>query len=301
MAASQSHKTDKPRVTGLRKEVEQLTAPFPALLAEAERVAAVVAQGVHGRRRPGQGESFWQYRTYQPSDPAHHIDWRRSARSDQIFVRENEWEAAHTVYFWRDGSPGMNWRSHKKTPTKQDRASVLCMALASLLMRAGERTALIGESQYPRSGRTGYEQVSHQLALSKGHSDYLSASIPAHARLVIASDFLEGAGIWQARLATLAARPASGILLHIIDPAEREFPYSGRVEMRLPGESSLSPLVIGRAERTRDAYKQKFETHLDDLRQIARHLNWPLIVHETDSPATPALSALYAALSGDVL
>ena len=149
MAASQSHKTDKPRVTGLRKEVEQLTAPFPALLAEAERVAAVVAQGVHGRRRPGQGESFWQYRTYQPSDPAHHIDWRRSARSDQIFVRENEWEAAHTVYFWRDGSPGMNWRSHKKTPTKQDRASVLCMALASLLMRAGERTALIGESQYP--------------------------------------------------------------------------------------------------------------------------------------------------------
>ena len=118
----------------LRRRAERLAAPYPALLAEAERVAAVVAQGVHGRRRPGQGETFWQYRNYQSSDSAHHIDWRRSARGDQVYVRENEWEAANTVWFWRDGSPGMDWSSSKRHSSKKDRASVLSMALASLLM-----------------------------------------------------------------------------------------------------------------------------------------------------------------------
>ena len=101
----------------LRRRAEDLAAGYPALLAEAERVAAIVAQGVHGRRRPGQGESFWQYRHYQNSDSASHIDWRRSARGDQVYVRENEWEAANTVYFWRDGSDGMNWSSSPKHPT----------------------------------------------------------------------------------------------------------------------------------------------------------------------------------------
>jgi len=59
---------------------------------------------------------------YQPSDSANQIDWRRSARGDQVYIRENEWEAANTVYFWRDGSDGMDWSSSKKLPTKRNRA-----------------------------------------------------------------------------------------------------------------------------------------------------------------------------------
>jgi len=145
--------TTAPNPVDLRRRAENLAAGYPALLAEAERVAAVVAQGVHGRRRPGQGETFWQYRNYHTSDAANQIDWRRSARGDQVYIRENEWEAANTVYFWRDGSDGMRWQSSKKHPTKQDRATVLSMALASLLMRAGERCSVMGESgrRYPCS------------------------------------------------------------------------------------------------------------------------------------------------------
>ena len=168
-----------PNPTQLRRNAESLAAGYPALLAEAERVAAVVAQGVHGRRRPGQGETFWQYRNYQPSDARNQIDWRRSARGDQVYIRENEWEAANTVYFWRDGSAGMQWQSSKKHPTKQDRATVLSMALASLLMRAGERCSVIGESERPRSGRVGLERISRRLAFSEGPAKNLDGDIPA--------------------------------------------------------------------------------------------------------------------------
>ena len=290
-----------PNPLTLRRRAETLAAGYPALLAEAERVAAIVAQGVHGRRRPGQGETFWQYRNYQPSDTANQIDWRRSARGDQVYIRENEWEAANTVYFWRDGAAGMDWTSSKQHPTKQDRASVLTMALASLLMRAGERCAVMGETERPRAGRVGLERISRRIALSKGPSRNLDADIPAHARLVIASDFLEAPDVWRQRLARLSGRPAKGILLHIIDPAEREFPYSGRVQLRVPGLSKLEPLLIGRAERARENYQAKFTAHCEALERTASRLGWPIVRHYTDKPANAALTALYVAMAGEHL
>ncbi len=289
-----------PKSLALRKHAERLSAPYPALLAQATRVAAVVSQGVHGRRRAGQGESFWEYRNYHSSDAASRIDWRRSARGSQLYVRENEWEAANTVYFWRDGNAGMDWHS-KGQPTKKDRATVICMALAILLMRAGERTAVIGETQIPRTGRVGLERIALRLADSNGAVQNLDADIPAHARLVISSDFLEGQAVWKERLARLSARPAKGILIHIIDPAERDFPYKGRMQLRFPGQNKLPKLLIGRAEQARESYRKKFTAHCDSIAALARLLGWPLIVHETDKPASTALTAAYTALSGERL
>ena len=290
-----------PIATNLRREAETLAAPYPALLAEAERVAAIVAQGVHGRRRSGQGETFWQYRDYSASDSAHDIDWRRSARADHYYVRENEWEAANTVWMWRDGAPGMNWKSHKTLPTKKDRASVLMMALSSLLMRAGERCAVLGVSERPQTGRFGIERVSHKLATADGSMDALSADFSAHAKLVLASDFLAPADEWRQRLVALTARPASGILLHIVDPAERDFPFKGRVQLLDPGSKLAQlPFLLGRAEKLRDQYLETFAAHEDALAQAARRLGWTLITHTTDQPATQALNAMYLALAGDV-
>ncbi len=287
-----------PNPIDLRRRAEDLAAGYPVLLAEAERVAAIVAQGVHGRRRPGQGETFWQYRNYQSSDSANNIDWRRSARGDQVYIRENEWEAANTVYFWRDGSEGMKWSSSNKHSTKQDRASVLCMALASLLMRAGERCAVMGESERPRSGRIGLERIAKRLALSNGPAKTLAADIPAFARVVIASDFLEASDVWRSRIARLSGRPAKGILLHLIDPAEREFPYRGRVQLRVPGASKLAPILVGRAEKAKEDYQLKFAAHCEALEQTAKRLGWPIIRHETNKPANTALTALYTAMAG---
>jgi len=284
----------------LRRKAEKLAAPYPGLLAEAERVAAIVAQGVHGRRRPGQGESFWQYRDYSSSDSAHEIDWRRSARSDHHYVRENEWEAANTVWFWRDGSPGMNWHSDKNIPTKKDRASVLLMALTSLLVRAGERCAVLGESERPRSGRHGLERVTHRLAISPGQTNALNSDFSSHAKMVVASDFLEPTELWRTRLAKLTARPSTGVLLHIVDPAERAFPYKGRLQLLEPGATrSKIPFLVGRAEKAKARYIEKFEAHEEALQRTASRLGWTLITHQTDHPATLALTALYRALDKD--
>ena len=284
-----------------RQEAEALAAPFPALLVEAERVAAIVAQGAHGRRRAGQGETFWQYRPYDVSDAANSIDWRRTARGQDIYVRDNEWEAAQSVWLWADDNAGMKWSSSPKRVTKSDRAKVLSLALAALLTRSGERCAVMGAQGRPQTGRVGMERVSDAFSLETGTEAALDHPIPAHVRLLLASDFLSPVETWSKRLSRLASRPARGVLLHIIDPSERDFPYRGRMELRLPGAISDLPFMVGRAERARTEYKTIFNAHLAAMDDLARHLGWPLVRHYTDTSPIAALTALFGAFSGDAI
>lgn len=280
----------------LRREGEALADPLPALLVEAERVATAVALGVHGRRKAGVGESFWQYRQHRVEDGAAQIDWRRSARGDSLFVRENEWEAAQSVWLWRDGRAGMDFSSGNGTPIKKARASVLMIALASLLMRGGERVAVLGESAQPRSGRLGFDRAARRLADGPGRADNFHVSaVAAHGRVVLASDFFEPLETWSERVGRLAGAGVSGALVQIVDPAEEVFPYEGRVKFIAPdgGEE----LVIGRAQSIKEAYRQRFEAHRAGLKDIARRAGWTFASSRTDKPAAEPLLALYAALA----
>ena len=67
---------------GSARRAEWLGARLPPLMVQAERVAATVAQGVHGRRRVGQGDSFWQFRAFVAGDPdlAHRLAAVRQVR-----------------------------------------------------------------------------------------------------------------------------------------------------------------------------------------------------------------------------
>src|SRR5690242_4602755 len=123
---------------------QTLADTMPRLILESRRVAATVMHGLHGRRRAGSGENFWQYRRFVSGEPAQRVDWRRSARDDHLYVREREWEAAHTVWLWADRSPSMNFVSHLANDTKLERVVVIGFALAELLVEGGERVGIPG-------------------------------------------------------------------------------------------------------------------------------------------------------------
>src|ERR1700760_3660187 len=111
--------TEAPRrATG---DARSLSTTMPRLILEARRVAATIIHGLHGRRRAGNGENFWQFRRFMSGEPAQRVDWRRSARDDNLYVREREWEAAHTVWIWPDRSPSMHFVSKLARESKLDR------------------------------------------------------------------------------------------------------------------------------------------------------------------------------------
>jgi len=280
----------------LQYEAEALGAGLPPLMVAAERLAAAVSLGVHGRRKAGMGESFWQFRRYTPEDASSAIDWRQSAKSQHLYVREREWEAAQSVWFWCDTSPGMQFASGKTT--KAERAKLLGLALASLLVRGGERVALYGENQAPASSRAALSRIGHALLEQRRGTDALppDAAIAKNAQFVWLSDFLSPLDEIEATLRRLSRSAVTGQLVHIIDPAEEDFPFAGR--MRFEDSNGLMHETIGRAETVAAAYRTRFKAHAETVGALARRLGWSYIAHRTDQPPQTALTALYADMSG---
>jgi uncharacterized protein (DUF58 family) len=284
----------------LELSAHALAKRLPALLVEASRVAQTVAHGIHGRRRAGPGETFWQFRQYEQSDAAPLIDWRRSASSDHLFVREREWEAAHTVRIWPDLSGSMQFRSHLAPEPKRDRGLVLAFAIAELLTEGGERVGLLG-GDAPSSGRKTVQKMA--LAIARNlQQDGDVPSIPPRATLsrfsecLFFSDFLDPPEQLAAAFEHIAGQGVRGHLIHVLDPAEETLPYNGRVEFS--GFESADRMLAPRAEDLRKAYGERLERHKAALIGIARRLEWSYLIHHTDRPAGEALLALHTHLSG---
>jgi uncharacterized protein (DUF58 family) len=281
----------------LRRQAEEAGARLPPLLVAADRVAATVAQGVHSRRRVGQGETFWQFRRYEPGDSAQRIDWRQSAKRQHIYVRENEWEAAESVWLWQDRSPSMRYASRDGLPEKAERAGVLTLALASLLIRGGERVALLGAGQPPTSGRAVLERFALTLARDDEQARSLPAveHLPRHARVVLVGDFLSPADEVERVIRGFAAGGVHGHVLQIVDPAEETLPFAGRV--RFQGLEGEGEALIGRVETVRAEYLELLAAHRSSIMETARRLGWTFAAHHTDHAPHSALLALYTALS----
>jgi uncharacterized protein (DUF58 family) len=281
-------------VTGfspLQHEADGLSAGLPPLMVAAERLAASVNLGIHGRRRAGMGESFWQFRRYSNEDAAR-IDWRQSAKSQHLYVREREWEAAQTVWLWRDGGAGMRFASG--SVSKMERAELLLMALAALLIRGGERVGFMGGLERPTASRVALLRITQSLLNQALQQRELPPPTPVArgAELVWLGDFLEPGALDAMR--ALAHAGVVGHLVRIIDPAEEDFPYNGRA--RFESVKSRDALLFGRAETIGDAYRARFRAHGEEVAATALKLGWTVTSHRTDHAPLSALIALHAAI-----
>ncbi|HOZ31585.1 MAG TPA: DUF58 domain-containing protein [Tabrizicola sp.] len=282
----------------LRSRAEALGQTLPPLLAEAEMLAATVMLGEHGRRRAGLGDEFWQYRPAHQGDSARMIDWRRSARSDAHFVREREWQAAQSVTIWVDPSKSMAFTGDKSRAPKSDRARLLGLALAVLLLRGGERVGLAGLAQ-PRAGRTQLLRLAARLAGEEASAEYgapETEGMVSHGRAVFLSDFLGDLSGIEAGLARASDRGVKGVLIQILDPAEEEFPFDGRTIFESMGGTMRHETQ--QAGELRDRYLARLAERKDRLASLGRAVGWHFTTHHTGHPAQGALLWSYAALQG---
>jgi len=283
-------------VAQFRADAEALAAPLPALMAQAEHLAASVLPGAHGRRRAGLGDEFWQYRQAGPSDAGARIDWRRSGRSDVHFIRETEWQAAQAVTLWVDTSQAMGFSGHKSRVTKGARARVLGLALAVLLLKGGERVGLMPD-QPPRAGRAQLDTLALALATPDASGDYGTppeALLPPHSQAVFLSDFFGPSEALRETVGRAADRGVRGTLVHVLDPAEEEFPYQGRsIFESMAGALRHETL---RANDLQARYRDRLAARKDMLAALARATGWQVLQHHTDQPPAQALMSLWQVL-----
>jgi uncharacterized protein (DUF58 family) len=279
----------------LDTRAEQLSQSLPPLLVKAERIAATIILGVHGRRRAGPGENFWQYRNYSFGDSTQRIDWHRSAKSDAIYIRDNEWEAANTLWLWSNAGPRMDFKSHLANETKRDAAQILQLALASLAIRAHERVGAIGSLHRAAHGRLALRQMAEHSAAQNDHPLPKPTNMQRQSAAVLISDFLDHPDEVKSALTPLAQSGVRGHLVQIADPAEETLPYDGRVEFL--SLDSAQKYLAPKTENLRARYATAYQAQRETIKQLAARLGWSFTVHRTDQPLTKCLLALHAKVS----
>ena len=270
-----------------------LSSRLPDLLVTARRIASNVMMGVHGRRRAGPGETFWQFRPYVMGEPAKRIDWRRSARDHHLYVREREWEAVQTAWIWPDLTASMDFCSHHASTSKMDRAIVLGLALTDMLARGGERIGVPGLME-PRVGRDTAERMAASLIRAKPANWPPTSRLARFSDVIILSDCLAPIGELRERLQAIAAQGARLHMLQIFDPAEESFPYDGRLEFRDPETGGT--WLAERAGGIRERYQARLQAHREQLALMAKRAGFSFDIHHTDRPAAEGLLFLYSRL-----
>lgn len=296
--ANSPHKENFAKVVEIEQAAHSLAERLPELMLEAARISHTVTHGVHGRRRAGPGETFWQFRQYETTDSATQIDWRRTASSSHVYIREREWEAAHTVWLWPDLSASMQFQSSLAQTSKQDRALVLSLAVAELLVRGGERVGLLGLTNPTASRRATFRLAETIVA----HADdpALTSGLPPPARIsrfsgaILISDFLDPLDKIAEALKRIAGEDITGHLIQVLDPIEESLAFEGRMEFIDPEHGQR--WIGDRVESLREEYRERLEAHRQGLREIAHRLGWSLMVHHTDRPATEPMLSLMARL-----
>jgi len=293
MAESKANDIESHSVRQATVGARSLADAMPRLILEARRVASTVIHGLHGRRRAGPGENFWQYRRFVSGEPAQNVDWRRSARDDHLYVREREWEASHTVWIWPDRSPSMAFASAMTTDSKLDRALVIAFALAEILVQGGERVGIPGLLR-PTASRNVIEKMAEAIL----HDPAERASVPPSfvpspmSEVVLLSDLWSPIAEVRSTIAPISSTGAHGHVVQVVDPAEESFPYSGRIEFIEP--EGAGRITAGRAETWRNDYQGLVARHRAAIRAETDLRGWTFAIHRTDRPASELLLTLHS-------
>ena len=274
----------------MRLNAEELSNKIPSLYVKADRIANTIWEGMHNRNKDGLGDNFWQFRKYEYGDPAHLIDWKKTAKSNETFIQEKELQTLQNFVIWIDTSKSMNFRSSESIDTKLYRANLFTLALTIILSKSGENIVLNGLKTELLKGGNAVNFVSNQI--NEKVTDSFKSSpnineIKNNSDVILIGDFLNNINETEKTIKELSNRGINGIIIQILDPAERFFPYKGRINFNgLEGEKNI---LIGKAESVRNDYKKAIKIHIEKLEKLTTSYSWKYILDNSDQDASISL------------
>ena len=276
-----------------REHADALASPFQGLLLHATELTRQVLFGEHGRRDVGAGEEFWQFRPFENYlDPPQAIDWRRSAKGDDLFVRQYEHKVSQSLMVWVDPDARMQL-GDTGLATKSYYGSVLALAASQLAAKSGEKIGLIGDEKRAVGGEIGVQNIHAGLEAQLG--DLQAAQPTSKSMNLLISDVLGDMDAIENFVAKASDVGQSGVLLQLVDPVEVSFPFKGRVLFQGGGASEVHETHM--AQDLRQAYLERFAQRRDALTVLAKRANWTYLFATTDRPYLNVMQNLHLSLS----
>lgn len=299
-----STRPDTARVAA-RQRADLLLPHELAALGGLEFVAREVVEGfiagLHRSPHRGFSVEFAEHRMYQPGDDLRYIDWRMYGRSDRYYIKQFEEETNLRAYVLLDVSASMAWTSAEgRLPTKLWYAKQLAACLSLMLVRQGDAVGLMAFDAamrthiVPRGGRRHWREMLRTLEPleASGTTDPGSALRDMAGRLrrrglvILISDLLVDGEATRLALRFLRHRGHEVLVLHMLDPGERDLPGLG--EARFVDPETDEELPASTADM-RQEYHDAVEHALDEWKRELAPNGVDYVVVNTDQPLAAAL------------
>jgi len=238
-------------------------------LVKARDLSDKLSFGIHGKRKRGLGNVFWQFKNYQHGDELKLINWKKSAKADEIFVRENELEMAQTFYFYIDTSLSMSYALNEKLLTKGDYATILTLALSIILINAEEKIIFLNTLERKTMTLATIEQLEPSLTANNFNLINLEENILSlknHSVLIIASDFLDDITKIRHILELAEEKNIKVLFLAIYDHAEIYFPFKNRILLNFLEEDNEQ--LFEKAKTVKEIYLKRFTEHQQQIKDL---------------------------------
>ena len=231
---------------------DQLDPAVLAALGHLELVARWVVEGfvtgLHRSPRKGFSVEFAEHRPYIPGDDLRYLDWKVAARTDRWVVKQFEEETNARAMIVLDVSRSMQWTGDPARLTKLAYAERLAAAIALLLIRQRDAVGLVRfdgglRSVVPARGQRAQWRrlVAAFTEPGGGSASDVAGALLQAGRLVrrpgfvvLLSDLLVNPEPVAEAARALRASGHEVLVLHVLDPAERDFPESAEALYRDP-------------------------------------------------------------------
>ncbi|PZP56077.1 MAG: hypothetical protein DI586_04810 [Micavibrio aeruginosavorus] len=269
------HKRETP--ASLRQKAEELLAQA---LDESRETKGRFMSGENRLKRAGFEGDFRQYRPYNDSDRPQDIDWKRSARSDDILVREREKNQQRLLDLYIQNHGGMHFSSSPKLSTKYEISSLLGLTLA-LWSARHHNPIRFG------SAKTSIDDLADVMLAQKQKS---SPQWTKDSITVLIGDYTGPMQDIEQELSSLNSNTV--LFMQILDPAELELSYEGRHVF----EDGHHKITVNQAESMRNDYKSALNAHIKDLKKYCRRRNSHYQLVRTDQNLASVLNKALAAI-----
>jgi uncharacterized protein (DUF58 family) len=289
------------RASGTELLVPELMARVSQIQLRTHRMVNDVLSGAYRSTFRGSGIEFEEVRLYQPGDDVRTIDWHRTAKAGEPFVKTYVEERELTLVFLVDTSLSMDFGSRRWT--KREVAAAFCALLSFVAQRSQDRVGLCLFGREPglhlpaRKGAGAVARVVREVIAARpthGGTSFESVlslqerTLRRRSLLFLVSDF---AGFDQAAADVLArlARRHDVVAARVVDPFERELPSAGRIWLQeLEGARRVE--VDTRSRALRAAWSADYERRSAELAGLLVKAGVDLIELGTGTNLSAALA-----------
>lgn len=232
----------------------------------------------------GQGVEFEEVRPYVVGDDVRSIDWNVTARSGAPFVKRFKEERELTVLFMIDVSGSQSYGSSGRS--KAELAAEVSSLLALTAIKNQDKIGLVLFSDKivkylpARKGRDSVMRLVREILAAEdkaeGETDFsealkfLNTVQKRRAVVFFVSDFMVSQALQTSQtfeLLKAAARRHDLIAIKVGDPAEKELPDVGLIELEDPETGDLV-LVDTSSKAVREAYSSASLSRQEELKRF---------------------------------